>query len=82
MADRRVHAQTADGIEIVRYDRSGKWYFERKDGTRRQVSVDMAATAAAEVVKYEPIQPPAGVYLERPGGRRFDAIFRKLHKPA
>lgn len=79
MADRKVHAKTADGIEIVRYDRSGKWYFERQDGTRRPVSVGEAAAVAAEAVKYEPIPAPAGVYLELPGGRRFDAIFRKLH---
>jgi len=46
-SDRTVHA-SYDGMEIVRYDRAGKWYLEPTDPTlrRQHVTVDAAARAA------------------------------------
>lgn len=69
--DRLVHGWTADGGEIVRYDRAGKWYIEYppdSDKKRRRVTLDDAAKAAI-----------AGkVVLGRYGGARFDARVRAL----
>lgn len=69
--DRIVHGWTADGGEIARYDRAGKWYIEYPSNTdrkRRQVTLDEAAKAAI-----------AGkVVLGRYGGTRFDALVRAL----
>ena len=60
--DRTVHGQTWDGEKIVRYDRGGKWYVEKKDGTRKRVGVKEAASLAAM----------GDAYLGKPGGGAFD----------
>ncbi|ROR75999.1 hypothetical protein SAMN06295974_3855 [Plantibacter flavus] len=68
--DRTIHGWTADGSEIVRYDRSGKWYIEplpAAPGKRLQVSL-ADAVAAALLGKHA---------LGRPGGSMFDAKIRK-----
>lgn len=66
MPDRTVHGTTADGGQIVRYDRAGKWYVEYKDGRPcRHVTVQRAADLAVEAL--------TGV----PGGRRFDALVTR-----
>jgi len=68
MSDRRVHAVLVDDTEIVRYDRSGKWYVEPRKGKRRGVSVREAARQAGSV---------GTVYLGLPGGSTFDRIVVK-----
>ena len=69
MADRTVHATTAAGGEIVRYDRSGKWYYEHSG---RRVHIELA-----EAVTWA-LQTGATVRLGLPGGVRFDAAVRRL----
>jgi hypothetical protein len=70
MADRTVHASYS-GMEIVRYDRAGKWYLEPTDPTlqRRQVSIDQAVAAAR-------LASEGNVFLGRPGGTAFDKKVR------
>lgn len=65
--DRTVHGKTADGGEIVRYDRAGKWYVEWPTN-RYQVSLREAARLAS--------MPGASAFLGRSGGLRFDAAMR------
>jgi hypothetical protein len=61
--DRTVHGETDDGGEVVRYDRSGKWYVEYGKGIpRRAVSVREAAAMTTI--------PRLGL----PGGSMFDRI--------
>lgn len=70
--DRRVHARTSDGAEIVRYDRAGKWYLEPTDGTRRrQLTLAEAIDLAT--------QPDSTTFLRLPGGGAFDRAVRR-HK--
>jgi len=71
--DRTVHAQYAD-MEIVRYDRAGKWYLEPTiPGLKRQhVSIKRAATSAKWGIQFA-----NGSWSERlPGGSAFDRLMR------
>lgn len=74
MSDRTVHvtivAVDRDRIEVVRYDRAGKWYLE--DRVRRRRLTFAEAVAFAE-------DRPAVIWHEgRPGGRLFDTHVRRL----
>ena len=72
MSDRTVHGLTADGGEIVRYDRAGKWYVEWPDASLkpcRPISVREAVDLAGE--------DGAGAFIGRPGGGRFDSLYRR-----
>jgi hypothetical protein len=62
-ADRTVHARTAVGDEIVRYDRAGKWFIEYA-GSRRQITLAEAVGIAT--------WPGATVFTGLPGGGAFD----------
>lgn len=68
--DRTVHGMTmnyTDPWQIVRYDRTGKWYLEHADGRRVRVGVRHAARVAA-----------TGVFTPGlPGGRVFDKLVRE-----
>lgn len=69
LPDRRVHAVFQDGGEIVRYDRAGKWWYERGD-YRRQLSLNEAVQFVSDESQWN-----RGV----PGGRTFDSrVARKL----
>lgn len=75
-ADRTVHATTYGGAQIVRYDRSGKWYIEWPDevrgpGARRRKLVTIAE-AVETAVEYAP-----GIVFGLPGGSAFDAKVRR-----
>ncbi len=63
-ADRRVHAVSFHGTEVVRYHRAGKWYLEYADGTRDNVGVLDAAEFARRTCH--------AVRLGLPGGAKFD----------
>jgi hypothetical protein len=67
--DRTVHAENRTGLQIVRYDRTGKWYQELGSMPRIQLTVDEAAKAACNVgmVWHEGL----------PGGRMFDNRVRR-----
>ena len=73
--DRTVHARVREGdqiiSEVVRYNRSGKFYIEyRDDRARKHVTIAQAVEAAVD----------HHVYLGRPGGTRFDAKVRDLRE--
>lgn len=74
--DRTVHARCA-AFEVVRYDRSGKWYVEplaglrRAGGTRRHVGVKEAAQEARRGV----LDHDGTVTLGLSGGAAFDRAY-------
>ncbi len=74
MSDRIIHAERGEE-QIVRYDRSGKWYIEHGPShPRERVSVRQAARRAFELGH-------GGIIYERcPGGRTFDRLMRELTK--
>lgn len=72
--DRRVHVTIVpfdgDRIEIVRYDRAGKWWYE-SGGVRRPLTL-------AEAVRFAEDRPAVIWHEGRPGGKVFDARVRLL----
>lgn len=72
MDNRTVHGiNSAEDADVVRYGRTGKWYLEPAPSTgrkRRQITVQQAAYIAATGTPR----------LDRPGGKRFDVIVRRL----
>ena len=76
--DRTVHAEDSRGIQIVRYDRAGKWYVEVPENYGRfglpaervHVTVADAAYQAKEWLR----RGDGVVYLGRHGGRTFDRL--------
>ncbi len=76
--DRTVHARqdSYPHLEVVRYDRSGKWWLEYPSGTlipARRVNVTVAADKAAGFLIYR----TGTVNFGRPGGRTFDQRVRR-----
>ena len=69
--DRTVHAGY-DGMEVVRYDRAGKWYLEPTDTSlrRQPVTVFEAAIAA----RWGRANANGWVELGLSGGRTFDRL--------
>ncbi len=68
--DRRVHAHWVDEEEIVRYDRSGKWYIELPLlKMRKNVTIAEAVTRAFELE-----EGGGKIMLDLPGGGRFDHL--------
>jgi len=67
--DRMVHAVTYDGVEVVRYDRAGKWYLEG-----RFARVPTTLNGAVQTA----IKNSGDIRLGLPGGGRFDALVRRL----
>jgi len=72
MGDRTVHARMANGDEIVRYDRAGKWFHERATFGREHVSLPRAVDLAT--------RRGSDVFFDRPGGSSFDAAVRRERK--
>lgn len=73
--DRTVHGHSmfpSHPWDIVRYDRSGKWYIEHEDGRKIPLSVRDAAFYTARN-HFNP-----GL----PGGRIFDALVREFRAEA
>jgi hypothetical protein len=72
--DRTVHVTinlAGDQIEIVRYDRAGKWWLERATGYRRRLSL-------ADAVAYAKESSNVIWHEGAPGGRMFDAWVRQM----
>lgn len=75
--DRTVHCTIVPGsgerVEIVRYDRAGKWWYE-SGKTRKPLTLD-------EAVKFAADTRPAVVWHEgRRGGLVFDSKVRKARQ--
>jgi hypothetical protein len=73
VSDRTVHAVTHKGVEIVRYDRAGKWFLEWPLGSMvpcKHVGVNEAARTAVE--------HSADIRVGLPGGKAFDAKVRRF----
>ena len=69
MDDRRVHASSDRGVEVVRYERAGKWYLEMPGVPRRRIKLDEAVQQATL---------PWVTWREGvPGGSTFDARVKK-----
>ena len=67
--ERTVHAVAADGTEVVRYDKAGKWYAEPIDGKRRHVTLSEAVTIALAFGSFRD--------WPRNGGAQFNAEIKK-----
>ena len=72
--DRTVHAfyesATSTRLEIVRYDRAGKWWMEAGPDDRHPLKLNEAAWFVAR---------GGFTWIEKqPGGRAFDARVRKM----
>lgn len=70
--DRTVHAIRDDGVELVRYDRSGKWYIEH-DRVRDHVTIAEAVSVARMW-----FHQYGEVRFGLPGGTAFDRKLRDL----
>lgn len=68
MSNRTVHGVSANGADIVRYDRAGKWYLEPRNAFHSRLTVAEAAGHAA-----------LGVHRPGlPGGQAFDSLVARL----
>lgn len=73
--DRRVHARSAAGnMEIVRYERPGRWFLEYERGSLVPYSRLTVYKAAELAIEWYGVG--GHIFLGVPGGRRFDAIVR------
>lgn len=74
MQDRIVHATSDDGLELVRYDKAGKWYIEPLDKSlpRQKVTIYEAVTVAIHWEKHY-----GSVVYDQPGGNRFNQLIRR-----
>jgi hypothetical protein len=76
MSDRTVHAK-CPGMEVVRYDRAGKWYLEptNSPSPRQRVSIDDAVAYACWALHHN----NGTLHLHMPGGGTFDSkVLRRL----
>lgn len=73
MSDRTVHA-SYPGMEIVRYDRAGKWFLEP---TLPMLSCRQVSLAEAVRAALSGLDNHGQVFLGRPGGTMFDAKIRR-----
>lgn len=78
MGDRTVHAVTASGSLVVRYEKAGTWSLETGECSfhgriigvgRRRIPLRKAVALATA--------PGSKVYLGLPGGLQFDARVRR-----
>lgn len=70
--DRTVHARSGE-LEIVRYDRAGKWYVEF-DPPRMRPAFRVSLREAASLA----VDRRAEVFFGKPGGGSFDRLFSRL----
>lgn len=75
-SDRTVHAEN-DDIEVVRYDRAGKWFVETKR-PRSLIPARPVTLAEAVRVALNCRDRGGAIHLRRPGGTRFDAKVRSF----
>lgn len=68
--DRTVHAR-GGAVELVRYDKAGRWYVEGNGSKER---VKTVADAVAIALMFE--RNGGEIFLFRPGGNQFDSKVR------
>lgn len=68
--DRTVHARFATGLEVVRYDRAGRWYFEKEGEKRQRVTIQQAVSLVRDALREK--EPSVEVFTGKPGGGAFD----------
>lgn len=63
-------------MEVVRYDRAGKWYLEPVGGVspRQHVTVKQAAEYAVWALR----ERQGYFYLDQPGGASFDRLVDRM----
>lgn len=71
---RTVHAE-GEHIEVVRYDRAGKWWLEAK---RPMIPARPVPLRVAVQVAVDLWEDGGTIHLRRPGGTVFDARVRRL----
>lgn len=76
IGDRVAHARRADGGEIVRYDRAGKWYIEWPAHEMKQRRLLTLQEAVNHGVAAEN-ETHGCLMLGRYGGQRFGALVRR-----
>lgn len=90
MSNRTTHAESAEW-EIVRYDRSGKWFVEYQGEppypgwvgpSYLGMSVNRAGRAPVTVgqAAVAALGLDAQVHIGRPGGSTFDRLLNGLHR--
>lgn len=80
VTDRTLHAALGSR-ELVRYDRSGKWYVETFTTLGARIGAREPRTVAAAASEAIYMSSQGGqVFLGRPGGARFDALVRKARE--
>lgn len=72
--DRRIHAKYP-GMEIVRYDRAGKWYAEPTIGCLKRQALTIED--AVEVAVFAAQAHGGTIAWGRPGGTTFDQKLRE-----
>jgi len=73
-SDRTVHAEDMY-VEIVRYNRAGKWYIEPKHGNAGRQKVTLVLAAKRALVG---LHMKGEIHFDLPGGQAFDAKVRAL----
>lgn len=74
--DRTVHA-FGEVLEVVRYDRAGKWYIESKVGQPRQaVTIKQAVSIGDNLWRNG-----GSINFGRKGGSTFDRMVRARYTP-
>ena len=68
---RTVHA-SSNSVEIVRYDKQGKWYIESKNAPTKQVPIEKAVQRAVYLALHE----RGRINYNQPGGATFDRKVR------
>lgn len=68
--DRTVHARFTTGLEVVRYDRAGRWYFEKEGEKCQRVTIQQAVTLVRRGLAER--EPTVEVFPGRRGGGAFD----------
>jgi hypothetical protein len=76
MSDRTVHALYS-GMEIVRYDKAGKWFLEPTNKTLERQLVTVEGAANAAIWGWFKAVGEAQIFFGRHGGSTFDRLVRE-----
>jgi hypothetical protein len=71
--DRTWHAAFSDGTQLVRYNRTGKYYLEKPEGGRKRILLPSAVQMVVEAYG----AAGAAIAFGRAGGMMFDSAVKK-----